>query len=158
MPAARNTIRATIGKPNAKKPATQYNHSEGFGTLVCFVDGKEVDTVDIRTYWNPRGNGMQPVRASVWLSPADRSAEWLSGTGSAGGCGYHKTSAAIAEALDNAGIELWGESYTRPLEKVDYKKRVHPGGTGSHWYENAARAIAKAMGHKGRMVWVSRGL
>lgn len=157
MSAKRITIKAQLSNPNKKKEARQENTPWlGSATLVCFVDGKQVDAVDIVAWYNPKGSGMQPVRASVWTRPADKSTEWRSGRGDAGGYGYHKASAAIADAIQNAGFDLYGTPYS--CEKVDFKKRCFPGGTGSHWYEDAARAIAKALGYKGRMVWVSHGL
>lgn len=152
------TIRATIGTPNKKKPAEQPNAPlDGAGSLVAIVNGQPEEVITVRTYWNPRGSGMQPVRACVWVKPA-AGGEWLTGRGSASGCGYHKESAAIADAVDAAGIELWGSAYRFNSEPVDFKKRVYFGGTGSSAYEDIFKAIARAVGYRGRMRWVSHGL
>ena len=101
---------------------------------------------------------MQPVRACIWIKPAADS-PWHSGRGSASGCGYHKESAAIADACDAAGVQLFGELYPRrDSPKPDYKKRVYFGGTGSSGYADIFKAIARAAGYRGRMLWVSHGL
>lgn len=152
------TIRATIGEMNQKKPARQESTPLSFvGSLIARdADGELRDVVTVRCYYSERGNGMQPVRASVWIAtPRNSGKEWRTGRGNAGGCGYHKESAAIAEALDNAGILLWGNVYCYSSEKPNFKKRVHFGGTGSSAYADIFKAVARAMGFKGRMVWVS---
>lgn len=130
----------------------------GAGTLVAMRDGELCEVITVRTYYNERGSGMQPVRACVWIKLATPGAEWRTGRGSASGCGYHKESAAIADAVKNAGVELWGNAYVYSNEPVDFKKRVWFGGTGSSAYKEIFKAIARAMGYKGRMVWVSHGL
>lgn len=61
-----------------------------------------------------------------------------SGTGYAGGCGYHRSSAAVQEAITNAGIHL--------SEPID--------GRGEHAIESALVAIAAAAGMVGRVVHV----
>ena len=152
-PAEKSFIRATLGKANPKKCAQQENIPRGD----CYVliargqNGELVEAITVRTYWNPRGSGMQPVRASVWCVPFERSDEWRNGRGTAGGCGYHKSSAAIAEAFDNAGIEFWGSAYKYHNEKVSFKNRVHFGGTGDTAYPEIFKAAAKALGYKGIM-------
>lgn len=149
--ATKTTVRATLIPPNAKKEGEQPSTPMvGAGSLV--VGGKEVITV--RTYYG-KGNGMQPVRACIWIRGAE---SWRTGRGSAGGCGYHKESAAIENALDNCGVQLWGKLYRYSDSKISYKNRVRFGGTGSSGYEDVFKAVARAMGYKGRMVWVSHGL
>lgn len=157
----KTTIRATLAAPNAKKPAEQPSAPmDGAGSLVVTVGGELVEAITVRTYYNPRGSGLQPVRACVWIKPApgfSESGGFLTGRGSAGGCGYHKESAAIAEAVAHAGVKLWGKCYQYGGEPVDFKKEIHFGGTGSSAYEEIFKAIARAVGHKGRMRWISHG-
>lgn len=119
-----------------------------------------VEAVTVRTHYAARGSGMQPVRASVWIrAPRGSNDDWRSGRGSAGGCGYHKESAAIAEAVGAAGVELYGrpDRYGRP-QPGDAKRRLDFGGTGSSGYEEIFAAIAKARGFRGPFLWVSHGL
>lgn len=56
------------------------------------------ESVIVRVYW-PR----ETAYACVWISTPDN---YAIGKGKAGGCGYHKESAAIDEALRDAGIQL----------------------------------------------------
>jgi len=98
--------------------------------------GELVPVVDMRTYFNERGNGMNPARVNVWVRV--RGQDYRSGRGSASGCGYHKESAALAEALDNAGIHL----------------SLAIGGTGSSHYRDVFEAIAMAAGYAAPMTLV----
>lgn len=70
------------------------------------------------------------VKAAVWVRGAPNSGHSYSGSGQAGGYGYHKTSAAIGAALDSAGIRL----------------AIPIGGCGDSAVEEALRAIAIALG------------
>lgn len=153
-PAEKVFIRATLGKANPKKNAQQ----ESIPRDDCYVlvargrDGELVEAITVRTYWNPRGSGMQPVRASVWCRPFAPMENLPNGRGSACRCGYHKSSVAVAEAFDNAGFKFWGSAYRpRPGEKVDFKRGVHFGGTGDSAYLEIFKAAAKALGYKGQM-------
>lgn len=156
--ATKNTIRATLQpvKPGfeAQQPGTPM---VGAGSLVVSHKGQLREVITLRTYYSSKGSGMQPVRACVWIHPADGS-NWRTGRGSAGGCGYHKESAAIADAVRSAGIELWGNPYNYRREPVDMKKRFDFGGTGASAYADIFSAIARAVGYRGRMVWVSHSL
>ena len=67
----------------------------------------------------------------------------LSGKGSASGYGYDKVSAAISDAIDSCGVELYGTPYIGQVP--DFKKRARIGGTGCH--ESALLAIAYACGY-----------
>ena len=154
----KKTIRATIGAPvrNAQQPKTPM---VGCGSLVAKRNGGMSEVITVRTYFNEKGSGMNPVKACVWISRADGSGE-SSGLGSASGCGYHKESAAIAEALGSAGVSLFGNLYPRygDSTRVDYKKQIHFGGTGASAYREIFEAVARAAGYSGRMLWVSHGL
>lgn len=151
-------IRAEIGTPNPKKPAEQPRQPMcGAGSLVvASLDGTITEVVTVRTYMSASRNA-STVKACVWIRPADRASDWLSGRGEAGGYGYHKESAAIADAVRNAGVKLYGNPYFS-REPVDINKSFDFGGTGSSKYREIFAAIARAVGHNGPMEWVSHGL
>lgn len=162
----RPTVRATFKAgphENAKVPTSPM---VGAGSLIARHRNEAgklemVEAVTVRTFYSASGNGMQPVRACVWIRAPRGSdnGQWHSGRGSAGGCGYHKESAAIAEAVSSAGVELYGRPsrYGR-AEPGDTKRRLDFGGTGSSGYEEIFSAIAKARGFVGPFLWVSHGL
>lgn len=158
---AKHTLRATLTNPpkgrEARRPDTPM---VGAGSLIVSHKGEMREAITVRTYYASRGSGMQPVRACIWIRPAESGAEWLSGRGSAGGCGYHKESAAIADAVSACGVQLWGKPSRymfRDLE-VDMKASFDFGGTGDSAYEEIFSAIARAAGYRGRMIWVSHSL
>lgn len=102
-----------------------------------------IDEVVSARWWMSRRADASVVYCSVWIrtrgpSSALRTHEtdpcrWLSGRGTAGGFGYHKESAAFADALRSAGIEL--------------ERSVS--GVGDGAIEDAMRAVARAAGYKG---------
>ena len=154
----KQTLRATIATPAKGHEAQQPKAPMcGAGSLIATRNGELCEVITIRTYFNKKGSGMQPVRACVWIKPA-KAGDWNSGRGSAGGYGYHKESAAIAEAVSSAGVSLFGALYNYRNAPVDLKKRVDFGGTGSSGYTDIFKAIARAAGYRGRMLWVSHGL
>lgn len=53
--------------------------------------------------WMGRSRTASTVYATIWVQAPDY---WVSGHGKAGGYGYHKISAAVADAIRSAGIEL----------------------------------------------------
>lgn len=70
---------------------------------VISLDGGEMrETVTARSYTG-RSRGASTMWATVWIAGRDG---WRSGSGSAGGYGYHKESAAIQAALIAAGVQL----------------------------------------------------
>ena len=85
---------------------------------------KEIITV--RCYMG-RSASASVVYTSLWITTPDYHG---SGTGKAGGYGYHKASAAISEAIRSAGIEL--------DEDIS--------GVGDRAIEDALEAIAQALG------------
>jgi hypothetical protein len=116
------------------------------------IDKKtESVVVDCRIYTG-RSRDASQVKATIWitLSDAKKPATWeyhhTSGTGTAGGWGYCKTSSAVASAISDAGIELFGSVYGNTQEKVDFKKRVYFGGSGEQSVRVALLAIANAAG------------
>lgn len=109
--------------------------------------GAVIVPVEIRFYMG-RSRSASTVYASIWVHDA-KSNIYTSGKGSAGGWGYHKESAAAAEAISSAGIELWGSPYAG--REGDMKKRAHIGGCGEQSVEEALRAIVKALGYRGKV-------
>lgn len=84
--------------------------------------------VDLRTYMNakiPSGSN----HAAVWVRTKD--GRYTSGTGTAGGYGYHRPSAAAQFAFDAAGVKL--------AQRID--------GVGDDAIKEAVRAVAKAAGY-----------
>lgn len=156
----KQTLRAVF-RPGSFENGRQFDTPlAGCGSLVVSHRGELREAITVRTYFNPRGSGMQPVRAALWVRPADSGQSWRSGRGSAGGCGYHKESQAIADAVDSAGIDLYGKPgrYLFGDRLADIKARFYFGGTGSSGYEEIFSAIARAAGYRGRMLWVSHSL
>ena len=122
------------------------------------IDKKtEKEIVDCRIY----GAGVT-VYCSIWVQSVKenkRPADWVygstSGKGSAGGYGYHKSSAAVAEAIKSAGIVLTGFPYGSPATSVTpaqtralLKKPAYIGGCGDESIRCALLAIAYAAGHR----------
>lgn len=92
------------------------------------------EVISARFYMG-RSNSASVVYASIWVRGKNR---WISGTGSAGGYGYHKESAALDSAIRSAGIKL-----SSPIN-----------GAGDGAMREALNAIAKACGYAGRTIIV----
>ena len=87
-----------------------------------------------------RGHGGTTVYCAVWV-------DGQRGVGSAGGGGYHKQSAALDEAIRDAGYELYGDPYGYELEgesRSAYKGPQSIAGRGEGSMETALKALAKA--------------
>ena len=93
-------MKATIGKQVSN--AINYgDKKELIKTFNVVTDGlKEVITV--RCYMG-RSAGASAVYAAIWVNTRGY---YSSGKGKAGGYGYHKASAAVADAISSAGITL----------------------------------------------------
>lgn len=123
------------------------------------IDKKTEKTiVDCRLYMG-RSASASAVHCSLWVQSV-KGQDWAdgytstSGKGSAGGYGYHKSSAAVASAISSAGIELWGSPYGHPVNQDTpaqtrklLKSRAHIGGCGQGSVEVALSAIAYAAGY-----------
>lgn len=107
--------------------------------------------VDCRAYMG-RSRNSSTVYASIWVNGTN---VHTSGNGYATGYGYHKESEAIADAIGNAGITLWGCPYADEKGKENLKNRVHFGGCGETATRVALLAIAKTAGLKGTPIFVS---
>ena len=140
--------------------ARNWNGEKELITRYRLIDKKtERVIVDARVYMG-RSRTASAVYASVWVHGIKNKPDaWedgeTSGRGLAGGWGYHKTSAAIASAIEDAGIELYGSRYGHPINGDDSPQEtkkllktrayIHGGGDGS--VECALMAIAYAAGY-----------
>jgi len=116
------------------------------------VKGKLQSVVEARMYMG-RSKDATTVYCSLWVHGGD---VYCSGSGKAGGYGYHKESTALAAAISSAGIELYGSNYSFLDKDVksDYKQKVYIDGCGSGSMETALKAMAKAAGAKGELLIV----
>ena len=146
------TKQANMKAVFTKKCDNAINHGGKMATVNQFIliDKKtEREVIVARTYIG-RGRYASQVKAAIWVTLSDKKkpAGWeyghTSGAGCAGGYGYDKASTAIADAIESAGIELYGSAYHRHGEKVDFKNRVHFGGVTAT--RSALLAIAYAAG------------
>lgn len=102
-------------------------------------------------FYMGRSSSASVVYCSLWV----HGEHYCSGSGKAGGYGYHKESAALAEAIRSAGISLTGSNYaTWGDAKPSYKNPARISGCGSESVRMALLAIAKAAGAKGEMLIV----
>lgn len=117
--------------PNKKQKFTASHRKEGkcwfLGFKVINLDGEGYKgaaktVVDARVY----GTGTLNT-ACLWVSTADMH---TSGSGKAGGYGYHRQSAALGVAIENAGFSL--------SSRID--------GVGDDAMREALLAIARAVG------------
>ena len=148
------TKQASMKAVFTKESDKAINHGGKMETISQFIliDKKsEREVIVARTYMG-RGRSASQVKAAIWvtLSSKKKPDGWeygyTSGSGQAGGYGYDKASTAIADAIESAGIELYGSAYLRYGEKVDFKNRVHFGGAGVTATRSALLAIAYAAG------------
>lgn len=116
------TIKST--QSNAKQLDKEITSTLG---LVARVDGKLSKVVDARFYMSRSADGAGPVYCNVWVHGATG---YTSGRGKASGYGYHKTSAAMSDAIGSAGFTL--------------DKEIS--GVGSDAMREACLAMAVAMG------------
>lgn len=140
MQAKQSSIKArfAVEQGNAK------NYSQDKETISKFVivdKTTERTIVDCRLYMG-RSSNSSTMYASIWVSIKDlkKPKTWqyagTSGTGSAGGYGYHKSSAAVQDALTRAGIELYKD-----------KERQFIDGVGDYAIREALLAVAYAAGY-----------
>jgi hypothetical protein len=141
-------IKAQIVKKaeNAKRPDNKELVS-AYSLVVRLPSGEMRDVVTVKCYMG-RSASASVIHAVMWVKCAD--GHWTSGSGSAGGRGYHKESVAIASAISSAGIEL------QDLDRTDRKDRWFDlGGTGTSYYPQVFEAIARAAGYHGRTLFLS---
>lgn len=147
-----HNLRATLIAPNPKREA--YRPDQPMTRAISLVgtyNGQLKELICLRIY---QGTG-ETVKASIWLQvafPGEHT--WRTGRGSARGWGYCKDSAAVDEALTNAGIQLWGSPYAGS-RKVDYKKQASISGIGTSGIEAALLAVGKLIKPRGKFLIVS---
>lgn len=100
-------MKFTVTDLHAKKGLTALNlgNEKELISLISVIaekDGKIAEIIDARCYMGKSSNA-SVVYSSVWVHSCEY---YTSGRGKAGGYGYCKQSAAISEALHNAGIRL----------------------------------------------------
>lgn len=103
------------------------------GMYVIGTRNGKLDEVVTARFWMGRSASASVVHCSVWVRCDPH---WTSGKGKAGGGGYHKMSAALQEALSDAGITL--------DEPID--------GCGDSAMEKALEAVARAAGIEGELL------
>ncbi len=127
----------------ASLPTTDHQNAKNYGRdketvstyrVVVRTKTGPVCPVDCRVYMG-RSSSASMVYASIWVYSDTVN---VSGTGSAGGGGYHKESAAIDEAIKSAGIKL--------------SKSIH--GAGESAIREALTAITRALGYRGKLIIV----
>lgn len=150
MKTKQTNIRAKFTKE--RDNARNYSREKELDTHYVITDKKtEKVVVDCRIYVG-RSRNASTVYASIWINLSDKKKPeyWAhastSGTGSAGGWGYHKGSAAVSDALTSGGIELYGTAYACRDEKIDFKNRAYIHGVGDTAIESALLAVAHAAG------------
>ena len=123
-----NNITATLphaAQSNGKNLSRQKEMVSAI-SAVALINGKMHEVVCARWYTARKSGGASPVYASIWTYGAGVD---ISGHGRATGCGYHKASAALSNAIDSAGIVL--------SERID--------GVGDGACRRALEAIARAI-------------
>jgi hypothetical protein len=78
-------------------------------TAIALIEGTMREIIKCKLCTSRNADGASPVYCSLWLLGG----EYLSGGGKASGYGYHKTSAAVGQAIRSAGIELLREDGAR---------------------------------------------
>lgn len=134
----------TSSTENAKNLDGDKERVSSYNLIGVSAEGIPIEIIDCRV-WMGRSTSASVVYASVWIRDKAK-ARWYSGYGKAGGYGYHKESAAIAHAIDSAGVEFYGSAYAQS-EEVDYSERCYIAGVGQSAMDQAFFAIASALGY-----------
>ena len=126
-------MKATLGNENSN--AINYGkEKELISTWNVIVDNNDGlrNIITARCYMGRSANA-STMYASIWIYDEKHH---TSGTGKAGGYGYHKQSAAIADAIESAEITL----------------NENIAGAGDSVIEQALEAIALALGYESCLV------
>lgn len=156
-------MKAKITKPeqfNAMQPKNKETVNE---LKALTIRKNEISEVITARFYMGRSAQSSVVYCCLWVSGK------CSGSGQAGGYGYHKESAALDAAIKSAGIELYGtpyksgkqrtetehshnhetKEYTTTERKIDYSRQAHIGGCGSTAMVDALTDIARdILGYK----------
>ena len=126
-------MKAKLGNENSN--AINYGNKKelirSWNVIVNSDDGLK-NIITVRCYMG-RSTNASTVYASIWIY---NEKHHTSGTGKAGGYGYHKQSAAIADAIESAEITL----------------NENIAGAGDSVIEQALEAIALALGYESCLV------
>lgn len=125
-------MKATITSKESKFNANHRKENKFYRqySAIVFSGENASEAVTLRLYGTEK-----MTYACVWVHA---NGIWKSGTGSAGGYGYHRGSAAAGEAIENAGIEL--------SERIS--------GVGNTAINKAITAIAKAACGDNAMIYI----
>lgn len=126
----------------ARNARNMAGEKEQVNRIVLIDKKSEKQVVDARFYM-ASGRNAPTVYCSIWVYTKD--GKGFTGHGKAGGYGYHKESAALADAIESAGIELWGDQYNRTKSP---KQRAHISGCGETAMHDACNAIAYTAGYR----------
>lgn len=125
---------------NVYNAANMHGQKECVNSWIVNVIHKGEIVSPVRAFcWMGRSSNATTVYASIWVH--GKKIE-TTGSGSVGGCGYHKESAAIQEAIASAGIELYD---------AETGKRAYIDGVGDSAIHHALEAIARALGYRGKV-------
>lgn len=152
-------MKAIITKPGTSNGKNYSRDKEMISaySVIGKRKGKLHEFVTCRMHMG-RSSSASVVYCSLWVHAGDL---WCSGHGNAGGYGYHKESAALGHAISSAGIELYGSPYrnasfdTPAAKRKVMKTQCHIGGCGSDSMQEALEAIARAVGARGELLYVS---
>lgn len=127
---------------NLTETAKTYGRRDkGFDREIAVIDPKSGRAiVTARIYWPG-----ETAYCALWVNHGSRHGM---GAGKAGGYGYHKPSAALGNAIHDAGITLTGDVYGR--EKTDKPASIK--GVGDSAMQEACEAIARAVTGKRRFI------
>ena len=117
-------MKATINHEVNEKIDINHRRKKGFTEGYKLFNLQREQIIDCRIYW-----GTTNCYAVLWVS---HKGVYLSGSGVAGGHGYHKQSAAVSEAIKKCGIEL--------DEAIS--------GRGERAIKDAFKAIGRAFGYR----------
>lgn len=145
------TMRATLPAETVRNARNYGGEKETVSTykVIGKKNGALCSIVEARFYMG-RSSSASTVYCSLWVSGET----YCSGSGKAGGYGYHKESAALADAIRSAGIQLTGANYARHEGRVNYKKPAYISGCGEASMNMALQAIARAAGARGQLLIV----
>jgi hypothetical protein len=108
------------------------------GVMVALTNKYPAGAVIAKFYQADRSH---VIYCALWVGSDRR------GWGMAGGWGYHKSSAALSEAMRRAGVELYGNPYGEGNSDETFPKGkpVHIDGRGHGSMVDAMQAMARAV-------------
>ena len=154
MKSKQNHMIAKFTAKTCLSNAKNYSQEKELVSRYLVIDKKtERVIIDCRCYMGRSGKSAQ-VYASIWINSSiplcedeDGCKTYTSGSGSAGGGGYNKESAAICDAISSSGFTLFG-SASGYDNKPDFKRICHIAGVGDSAIAAALLAIAYACGSR----------